>query len=761
MGHVPGARLGMERRLQHGSRDRTVAGDKGMERRNRVWLCALPAALIGGAGCWGDVPVRAFASEECALDGNDAENERSPGYPYAFDVFKNDIAPLLTADCAAGGCHGEAAPPAGGSGGFVVFAGAADDECARVKTFKEFRDEVDLTAPANSRVIFALEGGELTGNVPHPLSYAASADGQVVLEAIVAFIEQASATCVAGGGCAPDVRDFFDFARFQGAIQPGLDAAGGGAGCSAAGCHQPPDGQRGFALPVNPAPDSAEMQASYEAVKSRISLEADPRATLFYVKATAQHGGGSTVVDQETADALADWIADAVAARGDADDLGCANPAQLDLGVFRDEIMPILRGDVNLNPGEDQGIATGCTRGPCHGQKRPGSLALIPTDPPEVQLANFACFVSLTSPVSSQVLLCPRNHPGCAKSPHPGDELLVGTDDLNYQRLLSFLFSSVTDVTPLDLAFYARRIEPMFDDRGAVQGGSSRTCADTSQCHGIAAAGGAPPNRANFGIIRGPAEDMNRLRANFTETSAFINFLSPDQSSLFLYPTNEIADLDNPAATGFDHPGGEDFAVDSPFARDILTFAQGLRPDGDGYQRSWLVAGDYPGAGGIGQQTSVDEEAVTPIIFDESGGTGLAGKWDALFEDGETIDVAGFLGGDVGSGRVAYAVAYLYNTTVSDLDLDVELSSHGDARFYIGEDQAQVAAGETFRVALTIPPSRASEAPTGTRILAKLFDAPENSGMSFSVRLFRAGTNRVLDGQTRELIIKLGPRGGV
>ena len=560
---------------------------------------------------------------------------------------------------------------------------------------------------------------------------------------------------MAGGGCAPDVRDFFDLARFEAAIQPGLDAAA----CSAAGCHLPPDGQRGLSLPASPAPGSAEMQASYEAVKSRISLDADPRATLLYVKATQPHSG-STAVDQETADALADWIADAVAARGDADDLGCADPAQLDLAVFRDEILPILRGDVNLNPGDDQGIATGCTRGPCHGQPRPGSLTLIPTDPPEVQLANFACFVSLTSPVSSQVLLCPRDHPGCAKSPHPGDKLLVGVDDLNYQRLLSFLFSAVTDVTPLDLAFYVRRIEPMFDDRAAVEG-SARTCADTSQCHGIAAAGGAPPNGANLAIISGPAGDMNRLRANFTEASAFINFLSPDQSSLFLYPTNEIADLDNPAATGFPHPGGAGFDADSPFAQDIITFARGLRPDGDGFVRSWLVAGDYPGTGGIGEETSVDEATVTPIIFDESNGTRMAGKWDALFEDSDEVDIAGFLGGEVGSGRVAYAVAYLYNTTATDLDLDIELSSLGDARFYVGEDQAQVAAGEVFRVAVTIPPTRASESPTGTRILVKLFDAPEQSGMRFGVRLFHAGTERVLDGQTSEIIVKLGPRGGV
>ncbi len=33
--------------------------------------------------------------------------------------------------------------------------------------------------------------------------------------------------------------------------------------------------------------------------------------------------------------------------------------------------------------------------------------------------------------------------------------------------------------------------------------------------------------------------------------------------------------------------------------------------------------------------------------------------------------------------------------------------------------------------------------------------------MRFGVRLFHAGTERVLDGQTSEIIVKLGPRGGV
>jgi hypothetical protein len=737
------------------------AGSGGWDRRmkggDRVWMASVLAATIGAAGCWSDVPVRRSPAGDCALDGGDAENERSPGYPYDFEAFKSDIAPLLVADCTGGGCHADG--PASGSGGFTVFAGTAGAGCADVLTFKEFRDEVDLTLPAASRMIFALEGGELTGDVPHPLDYTAAPGGQARLDAVAAFIDGAHEACVAGGGCSPEVRDFFDDQAFQTGIQPGLDAAG----CAAsAACHALPDGQRGFALPASPAADSPEMEAAYQAVKSRVSLDAEPGATLLYAKATRPHGGGSTPVDADTDAALVAWIEAAIAVHGEADDLGCASPARLDLGVFRDEILPILTGDVNLNDPGGQSLATGCTRGPCHGQPRPGGLTLIPTDPPETQLANFACFVSLISPVSSQVLVCPRDVPGCVVSPHPGARLLVGVEDLNYQRLLSFLFSSVTDVTPIDFAFFARRINPMFDNRGAVEDGAQhRSCADTLQCHGVAAAGGAPPNGANLGIIPGAGDDLYRLGANFIEASAFINFFSPDQSSLFLYPTDEIADLDNPVATGFHHPGGADFTPDSAFARDILTFARGLRPDSGGFQRYWLVAGDYPAASSIFEETPVDEESVRPALLDECGGLSHGGRWDALFADGETVDVGEFLGGEVGSGRIAYAASYLYNATLNDLEVDVEVSADSEARVSVGDAEARVAAGGTIVLPVVIPSSRASDSPTGMRVLVKLLERPEDGGMRFRVRLLHGDSDRPFDDVRTELFIKLGPRGGV
>ncbi|HTE52724.1 MAG TPA: hypothetical protein VK698_17850 [Kofleriaceae bacterium] len=726
-------------------------------------LAVLPLAALAAAalsGCTAGIPPS--IDPECLLDGSDAETERSPGYPYDIAVWNDQIAPLLAADCIAAGCHADTEPPAGRSGGLTVFASGT--ACDRVKTFKQVRAKVDLVTPGESRILYALEGGALTGEVAHPLDYGATDAGQEKLDLLRDFIEAATATCAADGGCSTDLRDYFDREVFEEVIAPGLTAAGDGAGCSgSAACHAPPVGQLGFVLPVSPAPGSDEMEAAYQAVVSRIDLDAEPGASLFYRRATVPHAGGvSTTVEPDAARAILDWIEDAIAARSPDGNDGCADPARLDVGVFRDDILPILRGEVDLNGGG--GIATGCTRETCHGERRPGALILDPDDSPEDQLASFACFVSLTSPSSSQVLVCPRKDPRCAIHPHPGDRIFGDSaDDQNYQRLMSFLFSAITDSTPIDLAFYARRINPMFDNRNAVQDGAQgRTCSDTSECHGVAAASQVPPNGANLAIIPDAGDDLDRLRVNFTEASAFLNFLSPDQSSLFLYPTDEIFDETNPAGTGIHHPGGADFAVDSRFALDILTFARGLRPDGEGFQNNWLVAGDFQGAADVDEETAIDEEAAAPQIFDDSSGGELAGRWDALFSDQQEVDVGAFLTGNPGSGRIAYAVAYVFNTTTNPREVDVEIESINSARLRLGDGTiADIAPGGSTRARILVPPTRASDQPTGSRILIKLFESPDDGGMRFSVRLLRPGGDDPYDDDGGELIIKLAPRGGI
>jgi hypothetical protein len=120
---------------------------------------------------------------------------------------------------------------------------------------------------------------------------------------------------------------------------------------------------------------------------------------------------------------------------------GCADVAQFDLGVFEDEIMPILTGEVDLNdPGAGH---VGCTRTECHGRDRgPDHLFLKASDTAANNLSRFVCFVDLDDAPASQMLVCPLNDPGCVAYPHPGPAIFTGDDDLNYQRVLSYVEDS-------------------------------------------------------------------------------------------------------------------------------------------------------------------------------------------------------------------------------------------------------------------------------------------------------------------------------
>jgi hypothetical protein len=511
-------------------------------------------------------------------------------------------------------------------------------------------------------------------------------------------------------------------------------------------------------LVANPAPDSPEMEANFIAITARTSLER-PASSMVYLQATRRHGAGaSALMDEEGAAAMLAWIEAAAAVAG-GQDVACVDPGRFDAGVFRDEILPILRGDVNLNQQDSGQTATGCTRGPCHGDtsRPPGSLILSDAATPEDNLRNFACFVDALSPSSSQALLCPENDPRCTHYPHPGDRVLDGVDDLNYQRLLSYLFGTRSDAVPLDYAYFVRRVNTIFDDQNAVENGAQgRSCSDNISCHGVSVAGQAPPNGSNFGVFPN-ATDAGRLNANFVEAANFVNFVRPEESSLFLYPTNEIANTaDHPAATGLPHPGGADFAVDSRFARDILTWAHGLRPDADGFVRDWLIAGDFR-IDLVTDPTPVAEATAAPGIFDLSGGRAFGGEWDGLFSESADIDIAGVMPDAGGEARAVYAVAYLINSTDRSLRVEVAVSSPNATRLYagplvVGSD------GGTVSALVDLPSFRVSH--TQTRVLVKLLERPGDGGLRMTARLSDELGNPVR-GDSGEIIVKLGPKGGI
>jgi hypothetical protein len=700
----------------------------------------LVAGLALATAC--SEPPKDAADDECQLA---TQQESSPGYPYDLKLFEASVLPVMKASCGAAGCH---AAPAGQSG-FTVWATAEPGSCDYAKTFNSLAGFVDLAQPRNSAVYSAISGGLAA----HPVTFAA---GDEPHDAILAYVEDASKRFIEGGGggvTPPPGASPFDYAVFQSTIQPILDTAAG-KGCAAVGCHGSAAGT--FALVANPAASSPDMEANFIAVTSRMNLST-PENSIFYQRATTLHGAGaSAVVSAEQAAAILAWIETAKQNAGD-NPVSCVDAARFDGPVFRDEILPILRGDLDLN-NRAAGVSIGCTRGVCHGSDRPpGSLILKTTDSPEVNLQNFACFVDLTSPSSSDVLRCPTDDPGCRKYPHPGDEVLTGADDLNYQRILSYLFAAKTDVAPLDFAFFARRISPILSDPNVSdpQAGG-RSCSDTVACHGVAVAGQLPANGSNLGILPN-ASDRSRLTLNYVAVANFVNFFSAEESSLFLYPTNEIANLaDHPLATGLPHPGGEAFAADSDIARDVLTWARGLRPDDQGFQRNWLVAGDFP-ATRIGDPTAVIEASVTPSILEPSGGRAFGGEWDGVFSDQRLVDLEAAVGGAAGTGRAVYAVAYLINTTGQAIDGQFTISSDNPVKVYVDSAAVVQTDGGQASFLAALPSFRADK--KVVRILIKVLQRAADPDLAFTMQL-RDDLGRILD-DTSGVIVKLGPQGGI
>jgi hypothetical protein len=501
------------------------------------------------------------------------------------------------------------------------------------------------------------------------------------------------------------------------------------------------------------------MQANFEAITQRADIS-DPAKSRIYLRATTRHAAGSSaVMSADQAQQLLAWIQQAATNAPPTGGTQCLASNNFDINVFRDEILPILTGAIDLNDRNDTRVNTGCARASCHGDDRTGGALVLKTGwSAEQNLASFACFVNLTSPASSEILQCPLNQPGCRRSPHPGQAVFENSQDLNYQRILSYLYASKTATTPLDFAFFARRINPIFVDPTATVGSQGRTCADGA-CHGISVAGQPAPNGANFAMLSN-AFDKDRLAYNFAAAANFTNFIQAEGSSLFLYPTNEIANIANPFATGLPHPGGANFAVDSQPALDILRWARGLRPDGEGFQQNWLVAGDFAGVQ-ISDITAVDEINVAPSLFTKSGAPQFNdGEWDGLFSNDTNVDLAVAFPRAQQSGRIAYAVAYLINTSAIDLQVDLTIISPNAVKLYV--DKQPVLQSNDARQGVSglayLPAYSATH--SSTRVLLKVLQRANDRDFRFQM-LIKDQLGNPLTDATGELVVKLSPDGGI
>jgi|GEM_PF-6375622 len=705
-----------------------------------VALCSA-SACTGVYGETDDAPPPDTSDPECQLQ---SPAERSPGYPFDLQLYRQSVLPIVNGTCADGQCHGSDE----GKKGLKLFANAEPGNCEYAKTFNALTERVDVVTPSNSTLLATLNGT----NRAHPVQLLADDPALVTL---TAFVDDAAARYAAdgGGGTAPPGASPFDFSVYEQTIQPAFDSTG----CAVVGCHG--SGAAGYTLTETPAAGSAELEANFADTTARASLD-DPPSSVIYLKATVAHVGGATpVLSPEDGQALLAWIEAATEAAGDrGDDANtCGDPTRFNAGVFEDEILPILAGQLDLNNPDAPAARTGCTASVCHGTDRgPGTLTLAAGRTAEENLQNFLCFVDLATPARSEVLACPLNEPGCRSYPHPGQQIFAGGEDANYQRILSYLFGSRLDSTPLDYAFFARRVNTIFNDVNAVENGAQgRTCADTQACHGISVAGQTASNGSNFPLFPN-ATQGDRLTFNFVSAAGFVNFLDPGQSSLFLYPTNEIANVDeHPLATGLPHPGGEDFAVDSTEALSILEWAGGLRADDLGFVRYWLVAGDYP-ASLISDITLLDEAAVEPAIFEVSGGAFNAGQWDGLFPGESLVDLNQVFPRDVTTGRAGFAVAYFSNLGALPRQIQLRIDTANPTRVYVdGLLVAQDDVGGGSNAILNLEPGAGS-----VRVTVKILQRANDPEFAFTAQL-RDELGQPLSSLDNDVIVTLSPNGGL
>ncbi len=677
---------------------------------------------------------------ECQIK---ATTEKGPGFPYDLQQYETQVAPLLVANCSAAGCHG--APK--GNSNFTVWADTAKGKCSFAQTFNSLSASIDLNNPSQSAVIIAVNG---TDSI-HPVK----SDTAAAL-----LLDYSTRAQAAQGGGGPNNNPNipaipFSFDVFQSQIQPILEHTGGLDGCAAGSCHGSNLGAAGLKITKGAAPGSQQMIDNFVSVTNKASLAGEANGTTLYLRATTKHGGGaSTVVSSQEAQTILAWIIAAKANTGGG--VGnCVPVSNFNVDVFRDDIQPVLFGQL--------GNAAGCSLGACHGLDRQGgALVIKETNTAEQNLAAFACFVDLTNPVASAILACPsKDYAHCPQvADHPGQDVFQGATDPNYQRVLSYLYATKTTVAPLDFAFFVRQINPIFNDVAAVQGGAqNRTCADTFACHGVVGAGSPAPNGSNFPIISN-SSDKQSLQFNFSSAVNFTNFITPEGSSLFLYPTNEIANLDNPFATGLPHPGGLDFDVNSQQALAILKWAKGLRPDNQGFMLDWLVAGDY-GAADINGNTFINESTIAPNIFDPDGAAQFnQGQWEGFFSPSQNVDLNAQFNRAQTAGRIAYAVAYVINTTSIDIDAQMTITSNNAIKVYVdGAPVLQANNAQAGTTALARFKSF-SGSKKSTRLLIKVFQSANVNDFKFSVQLSDQFGNALTD-KTGELVIKLSPDGGI
>jgi hypothetical protein len=268
-------------------------------KRTSLAIAFVSASLLL-VGCYGPPPTA--TGDDAGEDdggGDDPPDEcvpvseggSEPGFPYSIETFRSEALPVLVASCGTVNCHKEPA----GTGNFIVWSNAATDDCNFGKTFNQVANQVDLDAPADSRLLQAPSGGSTT----HPPVLPSTTAGYASLKL---YIDDAVLRADAGGG--DDGGDDDDPGAsdpvFADVIQPLLDSYG----CTKNGCHG--TGLGGFKLVANAT--GADLEANLAQAKSRNNAS-DPTLSRIYFKGRNAHSGSEVYSAADAAKVLA-WVTD-------------------------------------------------------------------------------------------------------------------------------------------------------------------------------------------------------------------------------------------------------------------------------------------------------------------------------------------------------------------------------------------------------------------------------------------------------------------
>ncbi len=477
-----------------------------------------------------------------------------PPYPFDYARFRTVIAPLFvsgkttlsTTSSACVGCHAAGPTPGNGFG----IPASLDDACGVRELFFQLvgrsaapsctadsGERVRFDDAAASKILARFVKGARDGHAGGAW-FDSTFDGNYL--ALYNFITDA-----AGKVCGGDRPCNYDLPSFLQQVAPVLDQKT----CGRAGCHNP-DGDRLFKWAQDARDPAAQMQ-NLVAFKGYASLT-DPASSgiLQYGQGKNNHRGGQffTEGDADYNRILA-YVQDTVAACGTSIDPPAlcpnGNPAP-DVSVINVRAFARFLWPYVLGPTATVTTSAGCGENFCHGnavkEANPNGLWLRDPDVfcrqygdhPDCgkpdrdtvihteNVRQLMCQTNVQTPLRSPILTCPL---GLGPPDCPVDHSLMGggqkfkTNEANYLAMANFVYATRGNLGVHEDIYYERLVASSFQGSFEDGNGAVRSCSQGG-CH----VPGAGPT----------FEDTRKM----TNATLFLDSFVPQQSGLFLFPTN-------------------------------------------------------------------------------------------------------------------------------------------------------------------------------------------------------------------------------